>query len=95
MLKSDRIQIHVFLLCLALLIGQLGALLHSAEHPFHEVDQSCQVFNSLEKSDNVLADSILRLPGLPKSVFSNQTYVHTVLPELKINFHPRAPPSFI
>lgn len=48
---SQRIQLPVFLISLALLMGQYAAFSHATKHPFHESVQSCQVFFALEKSE--------------------------------------------
>ena len=38
-----------------LLAGQGAALVHAADHPFHEPDEICGAFVSLEKNEHALA----------------------------------------
>jgi len=49
-MKRNHVKIHLTLISILMLVGQLGVFAHSAEHPFHVQDESCQVFLQCEKS---------------------------------------------
>jgi hypothetical protein len=59
-----QIQTQIALLCIVLLIGRFGVLIHSVEHPFHLSEQSCEVFLALEQSANGLFSDVFQLPIL-------------------------------
>jgi hypothetical protein len=48
-IASLRILLFIFVL----LAGQIGALVHSVDHPFHEPTQQCDAFLALEKSKDI------------------------------------------
>lgn len=61
--KKTRLIVIIALL----LIGQSGLLVHATEHPFHHADEFCELFISLEQSD----DSLFNLPA---NYSSNDTF---------------------
>ena len=67
MLKCTSLS--VFLLAFALYMGQLAAIVHAAEHPFHETAPSCQIFVSHEQHDESLNGDTIRLPVLTKQTY--------------------------
>ncbi len=95
MIKPSRNEIQVLLISIALLISQLSILIHSAEHPFHNADQSCRIFISLEQSEESLIAAEIDLSVLPKAVFFNPDQLTSVAPSASRVFDSRAPPAFI
>ena len=51
----NRTRAIVFFASLLLLAGQLNALVHAAEHPFHADDEICAAFASFDHKNNALA----------------------------------------
>jgi hypothetical protein len=51
----NRTRVIALFAGLLLLAGQVAALVHAADHPFHEPDEICGVFASLEQNENALA----------------------------------------
>lgn len=54
MSNKQRLHFKIILIIIALFVGQFAAFLHSAEHPFHEYTEFCQLYLSLEQSENGL-----------------------------------------
>ncbi len=65
--NKQRLYLKIALIIIALFIGQFAALLHSAEHPFHEYTESCQLYFALEQSENGLIShcSVIQTPIIP------------------------------
>ncbi|MBV1914067.1 MAG: hypothetical protein KUG72_01700 [Pseudomonadales bacterium] len=53
-MNRKHVKIHLTLISILMLVGQLGVLAHSVEHPFHAQDESCQIFLQCEKSGDGL-----------------------------------------
>lgn len=92
--NRKHIQIYLALICILLFAGQLSALTHSVEHPFHTADKSCEIFVQLEKSGNGLIFAELHLtPRIKSSPPSHQSLTLS-LPSLQTPYFARAPPHF-
>ncbi|HAI96898.1 MAG: hypothetical protein CL866_02665 [Cycloclasticus sp.] len=83
----------MLLICIALLMGQYVALVHSVEHPFHEVTQACDAYIALEQSkDGLVSDCSKHLT--PVAQTSHQAYfANTLLAGTQALYSIRAPPS--
>ncbi|MBV1873379.1 MAG: DUF2607 family protein [Gammaproteobacteria bacterium] len=92
MVSRKYVEIHVALLSLLLLIGQLGVLVHSVEHSFHTHDQSCQLFLQSESSGDGLSVHALQVPALVGFVRLQRYLLNTFSPALLTNYCSRAPP---
>lgn len=64
-----RTSLSVFLLAFALFMGQFAAIVHAAEHPFHEAAPSCQIFVSHEQHDGSLNADAIRLPLFTRQIY--------------------------
>ncbi len=51
-------RFHLIVIITLLLVSQSGLLVHATEHPFHQEDESCEIFISLEQSYDALFDNI-------------------------------------
>ena len=51
----NRTRVIALITGLLLLAGQGAALVHAVDHPFHEPDEICGAFASLEQNENALA----------------------------------------
>jgi len=78
-----------------LLIGQLGVLYHSVDHPFHTHDHSCQVFLQFESTGNGLTSSELQLPTLLTHVQFIPQIINIWLSLPPSIYYARAPPSLL
>lgn len=83
------------LISILLLIGQLGVLFHSVEHPFHTQDQSCEIFLQCEKSGNGLISPDLQFPILVSHVQPILQIVSIWLSLPQLAYSARAPPSLL
>lgn len=74
-------------------MGQYVALVHSVEHPFHEVTQACEAYIALEQSkDGLISDCSKHLT--PVAQTSHQAYfANTLLAGTQALYSIRAPPS--
>ncbi len=90
----NRKHIPIALLSILLLIGQLSVLIHAVEHPFHDHDESCDIFISSEQSsDNLLINSLeLPIVNNHSLVINTTTALFTTL---ELVYHARAPPFFL
>jgi hypothetical protein len=89
---SSRKLFAVLIVGLLLIAGQVAALVHAAEHPFHTPDETCAAFAHFERNDHAVAvllqiiesQHIADITDISlTSIFINQTCL----------FHrPRAPP---
>ena len=93
-MSRKHIQKQIVLLSMLLLIGQFAMLTHSSEHPFHEQDQSCQVFLQCENSDNGLSFHGVQLPTRVDIVQAPSRLVSLWSPTPSTRYFSRAPPSF-
>lgn len=94
MIKGLPGLIRTLAILLALFAGQAAALVHSADHPFHEPTEACDAFIALESagaaSQTGHAGALLRV----------QCLVHTCRPFFKVSagaasaYSSRAPPFF-
>ena len=85
------IIIYTSLLSILLLIGQLGALVHAEEHPFHDPHESCEVFVSSEQTDTALVINNIDLPVIRY----NAQDICCIISELPVSlsvYQARAPP---
>jgi hypothetical protein len=53
--KMNCTRLVALITSLLLLAGQAAALVHAADHPFHEPDEICGAFASLEKNAHAIA----------------------------------------
>lgn len=51
----NRTRAIALITSLLLLAGQVAALAHAADHPFHAPDKICAAFASLEQNEHALA----------------------------------------
>ena len=51
----NRTKAIAFIASLLLFAGQLNALVHAAEHPFHADDEICAAFASFDHNNHALA----------------------------------------
>ncbi len=95
-MKTNRkhIQIYLALISILLFAGQLSALTHSVEHPFHTADKSCEIFVQLEKSGNGLIFTELQLTPLIESTPPGSQNLSLHLSSLQTLYFARAPPYF-
>ena len=92
MVRGKCVKIHIALLSLLLLIGQLGVLVHTVEHSFHTDDQTCQLFLQCESSSDGLNVSTPQVPALVGFVQPERYLPNTFIPVLLTNYCSRAPP---
>ena len=92
MSQKQHLHLRIGLIIIALFIGQFAALLHSSEHPFHEYTESCQLYFSLEQSENGLISncSTIKTPLIP---FHQQIESNSVIITVsQTSYCIRAPP---
>lgn len=90
--NKQHLYLKIALIIIALFIGQFAALLHSAEHPFHEYTESCQLYFSLEQSENGLITncSTIQTPIIP---FHQQIEINSaIITVSQTSYCIRAPP---
>ena len=76
-------------------MGQTAALLHAETHAFHQADELCAVFHSVEHQPG-LAGAVLALDGVSTAIEEPATNLPTaVLPSKTLSFLARAPPQHI
>ncbi|MDM8568248.1 hypothetical protein QUF50_01770 [Thiotrichales bacterium HSG1] len=94
-MNKQHTQLKFILLIVALLMGQLAALVHSVDHPFHETSTFCQIYFTLEQSGNSLvSDGLININQIVGSeIWVNFTFL--LLPHLQTAYHIRAPPSLV
>jgi len=81
------------LLSLFFLIGQLSALVHAEEHPFHDSQQSCEVFVAAEQTDSTLVINSIDLLVIK----NDAPDICFIISELSVSlnaYQARAPPFF-
>jgi len=84
----------ILLISLVLVLGSFFSLAHASQHPFHQADQSCVTFLSIEKN-SVLGSPVAGLevdPNLARhtAVVGRQVEIQST----RLAFSSRAPPSF-
>ena len=84
----------ILLISLMLVLGSFFSLAHASQHSFHQADQSCEAFLSIEKN-SVLDSPLARYetdPGHARlaSVLVQQLEIQST----RLAFSSRAPPSF-
>ena len=89
---NKRIKSIAIITSLLLFVGQLAALVHATDHPFHTPDEMCLAFTSLEKSEHAVAAPPLctALPNLSDE--KNTRLARVLINQLFSSHHPRAPP---
>jgi len=93
MINQKHLQIQIVLLCLLLAVVQFGVLTHSASHPFHVEEESCQILIHCENLGNGLLSKIIQIDVSVSSVqIDGRLSGHFSLPVL-INYFSRAPPA--
>ena len=94
--KQVRSQIHFLLLVsILLLIGQLGIISHSVDHPFHAQDESCQLFLQCEKlGDSAVSLELQELLVLSETL-ATIPRINTFLSAPSSGFLARAPPYLL
>jgi len=93
MISRKLIAFNVQLISIALLVGQAVALVHGVEHPFHQLDDTCQVFFALEESENgqtTEGPRVIETPVLLVAVAPTKN--KDLLSSIDAAFNPRAPP---
>lgn len=93
MIHQRHIKLKIALISIALLIGQFAALIHSVDHPFHEFEQSCQVFVHLEESGHGLIADILSTSDWGAHVFVTGGFPALSSFDLQTAYLIRAPPA--
>ena len=92
-MNRKKIRVHLTLISILMLIGQLGVLAHSVEHPFHAQDESCQIFLQCEKSGDGLVSLSFSLPLEARQTQPVSPMVGVWLSLSLIPYSARAPPS--
>jgi len=85
--------IHISLISILLLFGQLSVLIHAEVHPFHESHESCDVFVAAEQTDSTLVINKIDLPVIK----NNADDIYSIISALSISlsiYQVRAPPFF-
>ena len=93
--KYSRSPRLVMLLSLVLLTGSFFSLAHASQHLFHQLDQGCEVFLSIEKN-STLDSSVAGLetdPDLARHAIEAGRQVE--IQATHFAFSSRAPPSFL
>ena len=91
--NKQHVSLKMLLISIALIMGQYVALVHSVEHPFHEVTQACEAYIALEQSkDGLISDCSKHLT--PVAQTSHQAYfANILLIGTQALYSIRAPPS--
>lgn len=92
MSNKQHLHLKIVLIIIVLFLGQFTALLHSAKHPFHEYTESCQLYFSLEQSENGLITncSTIQTPIIP---FYQQIAINSaIITFSQTSYCIRAPP---
>jgi len=93
MINQKHLQIQLVLLSLLLGVVQFGVLTHSASHPFHIEEESCQILIQCENLGESLVSKVIQIDVSASSVqMDGRLSGHFSLPAL-INYFSRAPPS--
>ena len=88
---NKRIKSIAIITSLLLFVGQLAALVHATDHPFHAPDEMCLAFASLEKSEHAVAVPLCTaIPNLSDE--KNTRLARVLINQLFPSHHPRAPP---
>lgn len=90
--KMNCTRLIALIAGLLLLAGQGAALVHAADHPFHEPDEICGAFASLEKNAHALA---VVPPGTRSQYYADDahTALNRVFPNhVSTGHQARAPP---
>lgn len=92
MKKGFPVIIKIIPLLFALLAGQAAALVHDADHPFHEPSQDCDVFLALDKTESSIPVNAneFPFPGKHSPIRFDSTGQINSAPA--ITYRPRAPP---
>ena len=94
MVNRKFIKIHIVLMSLLLLIGQMSMFKHSIEHLFHTPTELCQSFISYEKGSNGFILNTFELPLIVYFIQPIQKIIDTWFPTQIVRyFLSRAPPS--
>lgn len=94
MINRKHLHIHLALIGMLFLSVQFGVLVHSAEHPFHAQDHSCELFLQCEKSGNGLTSVALTLPIFVRHTLFSVQLIILWAPVANTDYPIRAPPSF-
>lgn len=88
-----RARIIVLVTGLLLLAGQLAAIVHATDHPFHDTSEICVSLLSLEQNDTAVSAIALHVDFLRYAddfSINLQSQAHLSRPESN---HARAPPK--
>lgn len=84
----------ILLISLILVLGSFFSLAHASQHPFHQADQSCVTFLSIEKNSAIDSPEAgietEPYPARHAAVFGHQVEIQLA----RLPFLSRAPPSF-
>lgn len=89
---NKHIKVHIALIGLLLLIGQIGVLQHSVKHLFHTQDQSCQIFIQCAKTGDGIITYVPLFPATVQHLlfFTLIIISYTLIPLRR--YSARAPP---
>jgi len=93
MINQKHLQIQLVLLSLLLGIVQFGVLTHSASHPFHAEEESCQILIQCENLGESLVSKVIQIAVSASSVQIDGHLSGHFSPLALINYFSRAPPS--
>lgn len=93
MKKGSTAYVKILVIALTLLSAHTAALVHDADHPFHEASQACDGFLALDNNQPGLDANnntdITRPDDCPVVGF---IAVHRLSSEIPNSYFPRAPP---
>ncbi len=89
----QRTRIIALVIGLLLYAAQLAALVHAADHPFHNDDEVCGAYASFDKNDHAIAvlPSRNQPPKVNDEIITRITLV--ISSNSSLSYLPRAPPS--
>jgi len=93
MVNQKHLQIQLVLFSLLLAIVQFGVLTHSASHPFHVEEESCQILIHCENLGESLVSEAVQLDVPAPNVQIDGRLSGHFSPLALINYFSRAPPS--
>ena len=88
----NRTKAIVFIASLLLLAGQLNALVHAAEHPFHAEDEICAAFASFDHNNHALAVLPQSSENVDRADETNSRLPRPFNGHTPLCYQPRAPP---
>jgi hypothetical protein len=89
---NKRINAIAIITSLLLFAGQVAALVHAADHPFHTADEICVSFTSLEQNEHAVAVLSSCCANLNLTDETNTGLTRVFINHTFPSHQPRAPP---